>query len=93
LAKEQKKQKGGRTESRVIDFTPAELKEFDKLRGMLSRSDFLNVLVAWWKVSTSPEFVSDKDSCSFYDMLTGNDHIARRKEKGGFEIITAKENG
>jgi hypothetical protein len=62
MARGQRKQKFGRDVKISLDLTRKELERFDHSRMMLSRSDFLSILLAWFEETTTGASTGDKDS-------------------------------
>jgi hypothetical protein len=89
MAVGQRKQKFGRDVKISLDLTRKELKRFDHSRMMLSRSDFLSILLAWFEETTTGRSTGDQDSILVMNK-TGNEYWFIRKPEG-FKLTKIKD--
>jgi hypothetical protein len=82
MAHGQRKQKFGRDVKISLDLTKKELKRFDHARMMLSRSDFLSILLAWFEETTTGSSTGDRDSIMLMNRQTGEEYWFLRQPEG-----------
>jgi hypothetical protein len=78
----QRKQKFGRDVKISLDLTRKELERFDHSRMMLSRSDFLSILLAWFEETTTGASTGDRDSIMLLNKQTGDEYWFIRAPEG-----------
>jgi hypothetical protein len=69
-----------------LDLTPQELQRFDHARMMLSRSDFLSILLAWFEETTTGSSTGDADSIMLLNKQTGDEYWFIRVPEG-FKLV------
>jgi hypothetical protein len=92
MAVGQRKQKFGRVIKISLDLTKQELQRFDHARMMLSRSDFLSILLAWFEETTTGSSAGDRDSIMLLNRQTGEEYWFIRQPEGfKFKKIKIKD--